>query len=152
MSCLGRFFCPSFRTISSQEPSPFALKCRMGIQGSTPKTTPGRSNSLGTPSPRSSRRWNFKISVTGAVTRHGVINWEEFGENFCWVVLHSEWSTKMPRKFRQYFAQFFAQLFAQDFARSKKCVATISLWGMSGLTNSPKIDIHMTGFGCPGWN
>ena len=53
---------------------------------------------LGTRSPRTSRRWNFEISVTGAVTRHGVINWEEFGEKFWWVVLHSTWSTKKTQK------------------------------------------------------
>ena len=58
---------------------------------------------LGTPSPRSSRRWNFEISVAGAVPRHGVINWEEFGEKFWWVILHNQWSTKMPRKFRPIF-------------------------------------------------
>ena len=62
---------------------------------------------LGTPSPRSSWRWNFEISVTGAVTRHGVITWEEFGEKFWWVVLHSEWSTKMSRKFRPKFRPIF---------------------------------------------
>ena len=58
---------------------------------------------LGAPSPRSSRRWNFEISATRAVTRHAVINWEEFGEKFWWVVLHSPRSTKMPRKFRPKF-------------------------------------------------
>ena len=42
----------------------------------------------------------LKISTTGAVTRHGVINWEEFGQKFWWVVLHSTRSTKTPRKFR----------------------------------------------------
>ena len=62
---------------------------------------------LGTPSPRSSRRWSFEISVTGAVPRHGVINWEEFGEKFWWVVLHSQWSTKMPRKLRPKFRPIF---------------------------------------------
>ena len=37
---------------------------------------------LCTPNPRSSRTCNFEISITGAVTRHGVINWEEVGEKF----------------------------------------------------------------------
>ena len=58
---------------------------------------------FGRPSPRWSRRWNFEISATGGMTRHGVINWEEFGEKIWWVVLHSAWSTKMPRKFRPKF-------------------------------------------------
>ena len=62
---------------------------------------------LGIPSPRSSRRWNFEISITGAVPRHGVINWEEFGEKFWWVVLLSQWSTKMPREFRPKFRPIF---------------------------------------------
>ena len=73
--------------------------------------------------------WDFSHR---SVTRHGVINWEEFGEKFWWVVLHSEWRTKM---------QFFAQLFAQDFARSKTLVAAISLWGMSSVM-IPSESVH----------
>ena len=69
---------------------------------------------LGAPSPRS-LRWNFEISVTGAVTRHGVINWEELGEIFWWVVLHSQWSTKMPRKFRPKFRPIFCPILCPEF-------------------------------------
>ena len=70
---------------------------------------------LGTPNPRSSRRWNFEISVTGAVPRHGVINWEEFGGKFWWVVLHSQWSTKLPRKFRPKFRPVFRPILRPEF-------------------------------------
>ena len=69
----------------------------------------------GAPSPRSSQRWNFEISATGALTRHGVINWEEFGEKFWWVVLHSTWSTKMPRKFRPKFRPIFRPILRPEF-------------------------------------
>ena len=74
-----------------------------------------RVESLGTPNPRSSRRWNFEISVTGAVPRHGVINWEEFGEKFWWVVLHSQWSTKLPRNFRPKFHPIFRPILRPEF-------------------------------------
>ena len=42
----------------------------------------------------------LRFQSKAAVTRHGVINWEEFEEKFWWVVLHSAWSTKKTRKFR----------------------------------------------------
>ena len=74
-------------------------------------------NVLGTPRPRSSRRWNFEISVTGVVPRHGVINWEEFGEKFWWVVLHSQWSTKLPSKFRPKFRPIFRPILRPEFRR-----------------------------------
>ena len=51
MSCLGPFFLSeAFRGISEQfrarsAYNPFFLKCRMGVRGNTPGTTPGRSNS-----------------------------------------------------------------------------------------------------------
>ena len=42
-------------------------------------------------------------------------NWEEFGEKFWWVVLHSTWSTKMPRKFRPKFRPIFAPTLRPEF-------------------------------------
>ena len=65
---------------------------------------------LGTPSPRSSRRWNFEISVTGAVTRHGVINWEAFGEKFG----GSFCTANEARKFRQKFRPEFRPIFSPN--------------------------------------
>ena len=92
--------CPWETRISSKE-----LRVKFAMRNFC--TTNSATNFLGTPSPRSSRRWNFEISITGAVPRHGVINWEEFGEKFRGVILHSQWSTKMPRKFRPKFRPIF---------------------------------------------
>ena len=91
---------------------------------------------LGAPRPRSSRRWNFEISATWVVTRHWVINWEEFGEKFWWVVPHSKWSTKKSRKFRPKFRPTLRPIFRPDFHPShKKFVAAISPWWISGVSN-----------------
>ena len=48
-----------------------------------------------------------------------------------WVVLHSEWSTKMTRKFRPKVRR---PILRPGFRPVKKFVAAISLWGMSGVT------------------
>ena len=64
-----------------------------------------RYSSLRPPNPRSSRRWNFKISAT----RHGVINWEEFWEKIC----GSFCTVNEARKCAENFAQFFAQTSAR---------------------------------------
>ena len=52
------------------------------------------------PTPRSSRRWNFKMSTT----RHGEINWEEFWEMIC----GSFCTANEARKCTENFVQFFA--------------------------------------------
>ena len=102
---------------------------------------------IGHPKPQKLAEMNFEISVAGAVTRHGVINSEEFGRNFGGSFCAANEARKCPEHFVQNFAQFFAQLFAQDFARSKKFVAAISLWGMSGVKYTllvvPPIACHL---------
>ena len=47
---------------------------------------------LGHPKPQKLAEMKLEISATGAVTRHGVVNWGNLGRNFGWVVL--QWHMK----------------------------------------------------------
>ena len=77
----------------------------------------------------------FEISARRAVTRHGVINWEEFGEKFWWVVLCTHVTRKCPQKFVHNFAQFFTQTSTRVI---KACRHNFALGNVRRNESSPK--------------